>query len=187
MRPFQADDPFEVPPTLLLAGFGAANQAVARALTARGHDLIAFDDRGDPKVVTAAAALGLELEIAPGPARLHELVRSAGAVIPTPGLPERHAVLAAASARGVPAASELDLAGAWDSRPVAAVTGTSGKTTVTEMVVAALESSGMAAVAAGNNDLPLVSAIERSDVEVFVVEASSFRLSHSRSFDADAA
>ena len=178
---------FEVPPSLLLAGFGAANQAVARALMARGHDLIVFDDRGDSAVVTAAATLGLELESAPGPDRLDELVRSAGAVIPTPGLPERHPVLAAAAARGVPAASELDLAGAWDSRPIAAVTGTSGKTTVTEMVVAALESSGVTAVAAGNNDLPLVSAIERGDVEVFVVEASSFRLSHSRSFEADAA
>ena len=55
------------------------------------------------------------------------------------------------------------------------------------MVVAALESSGVAAAAAGNNDLPLVSAIELADVEVFVVEAASFRLSHSRNFEADAA
>ena len=187
MRPAPVEDAFEVPQSLLLAGFGAANQAVARALMARDHDLIVFDDHPDPAVATAAATLGLELEIAPDPGRLDELIRSAEAVIPTPGLPERHPVLAAATARGVPTASEFDLAGAWDSRPIAAVTGTSGKTTVTEMVVAALESSGVAAVAAGNNDLPLVSAIERSDVEVFVVEASSFRLSHSRSFRANAA
>ncbi len=186
MRP-PAADVFEVPRSLLLAGFGATNQAVARALVARGHDIIVFDDGPDSAAVRAATSLGLELESAPGPDRLDELVRSADAVIPTPGLPERHPVLAAATARGLSAAGELDLAGAWDSRPIAAVTGTSGKTTVTEMVVAALESSGVAAVAAGNNDLPLVSAIERSDVEVFVVEASSFRLSHSRSFGADAA
>ena len=187
MRPARARGPFEVPPSLLLAGFGATNQAVARALMARDHDLTVFDDRHDPAVVTAAATLGVELETAPGPGRLDQLVRSAGAIIPTPGLPEHHPVLAAAAAHGVPTASELDLAGAWDSRPIAAVTGTSGKTTVTETVVAALRSSGVAAVAAGNNDLPLVSAIERGDVEVFVVEASSFRLSHSRSFEADAA
>ncbi len=169
---------FDVPPRLLLAGFGAANQAVARALLSRGHEVVVFDDRPGPDAATAAATLGLELETAPGPDRLDELVRSIGAVIPTPGLPERHPVLAL----GAPTASELDLAGAWDSRPIAAVTGTSGKTTVTETVVAALESSGVAAAAAGNNDLPLVSAIELSEVEVFVVEASSFRLGHSRSF-----
>ena len=187
MTPARRPGVFEVPPSLLLAGFGAANQAVARALAARGHDIAAFDDLGDPETVTAAAALGLDLQISPGRDRLDELVRSAGAVIPTPGLPDHHPVLAAATARGVPTASEFDLAGAWDSRPIAAVTGTSGKTTVTEIVVAALESSGVAAVAAGNNDLPLVSAIERPDVEVFVAEASSFRLSHSRCFEADAA
>ena len=56
MRPSRAGDPFEVPPRLLLAGFGAANQAVARALVARDHDLIVFDDRGDSAVVTAAAS-----------------------------------------------------------------------------------------------------------------------------------
>lgn len=187
MMPARRAGVFAVPPSLLLAGFGEANQAVARALAARGHDVAAFDDRGSPDAVTAAAALDLDLQISPGPDRLDELVRSAGAVIPTPGLPDHHPVLAAATARGVPTASEFDLAGAWDSRPIAAITGTSGKTTVTEMVVAALECSGMVAVAAGNNDLPLVSAIERPDVEVFVAEASSFRLSHSRGFEADAA
>ncbi len=178
---------FEVPSTLLLAGFGAANQAVARSLAARGHEVVVFDDRGGSAVVSAAAELGVEVEIAPGPDRLDRLVRSVGAVLPTPGLPEHHPVLAAAAARAVPTAGEFDLAAAWDSRPIAAVTGTSGKTTVTETVVAALEASGVAAAAAGNNELPLVSALERLDVDVFVVEASSFRLGHSRSFAPSAA
>ncbi len=182
-----AREPFEAPPSLLLAGFGAANRAVARALTARGHEVVVFDDRGGAEAVAAAASDGLDLEVAPDPRRMIEMVRAVGAVIPTPGMPEHHPVLAAAASLGVPTASELDLAAAWDSRPIAAVTGTSGKTTVTRMIVAALECSGVGAAAAGNNDLPLVSAIERTDVDVFVVEASSFRLAHSRRFGADAA
>ena len=185
--PRQTDAAAEVPPALLLAGFGAANRAVARALAARSHTVAAFDDDPDAAAVAAAEALGLDLECAPGVQRLDELVRAVDAVIPTPGLPEHHPVLAAARSRGVPTASEFDLAAAWDPRPVAAVTGTSGKTTVTEMVVAALRLSGLSAVTAGNNDLPLVTAIERPDVQVFVAEASSFRLSHSRGFQPDAA
>ena len=177
----------EVPPSLLLAGFGEANRAVARALTARGHTVSAFDDSPDSAAAAAAETLGLNLETAPGARRLDELVRDADALIPTPGLPEHHQVLASARDRGVPTLSELDLAGAWDPRRIAAVTGTSGKTTVTDTVVAALRSSGLPAVAAGNNDLPLVTAIERTDVEVFVVEASSFRLAHSQRFAPDAA
>ncbi|NIR41845.1 MAG: UDP-N-acetylmuramoyl-L-alanine--D-glutamate ligase, partial [Actinobacteria bacterium] len=57
----------------------------------------------------------------------------------TPGLPERHPVFAAAAAGDVPVVSEFDLAAVWDDRPVVAVTGTNGKTTVVELSVAALE------------------------------------------------
>ena len=177
----------EVPPSLLLAGFGATNRAVARALLSRGHTVTAFDDGPGATAAADAEALGLELEVAPDTDRLDHLVRAADTMIPTPGLPENHRALTAARARRVPTASEFDLARAWDSRPIAAVTGTSGKTTVTEMVVAALRSSGVTAVAAGNNELPLVAAIDSDDVEVFVVEASSFRLAHSRCFEPQAA
>ncbi len=172
----------QVPESVLLAGFGAANRAVAEALAARSHRVVAFDDRRSDEAAAAAHAAGVELEFAPAGPRLAQLVRNAGVVIPTPGLPEGHDVLAEARARGVPTAGEFDLAAAWDCRPIAAVTGTSGKTTTTEMVVAALEASGVAALASGNNDLPLVAALDRTEVEVFVVEASSFRLAHSWSF-----
>ena len=177
----------EVPPSLLLAGFGATNRAVARALLSRGHTVAAFDDGPSATAAADAEALSLELEIAPDNDRLDQLIRATDTMIPTPGLPEHHRALTAARARRVPTASEFDLARAWDSRPIAAVTGTSGKTTVTEMAVAALRSSGVTAVAAGNNELPLVAAIDSDDVEVFVVEASSFRLAHSRCFQPQAA
>ncbi len=173
----------EVPGSVLLAGFGATNRAVARALLSRGHTVTAFDDGPGAAATGGAEALDLELQIAPDPRRLDRLVSAADAMIPTPGMPEHHRALELARARGVPTASEFDLARAWDSRPVAAVTGTSGKTTVTEMAVAALRCSGVSAAAAGNNDLPLVAAIEADDVEVFVVEASSFRLAHSLCFE----
>ena len=79
------------------------------------------------------------------------------------------------------------LAARWDDRPVVAVTGTDGKTTVTTMVTEMLEASGRRAVACGNTETPLVEAIDDAATEVFVVEASSFRLGHSRRFRPDVA
>ena len=62
--------------------------------------------------------------------------------------------------------------------PCVAITGTNGKTTVTTLVTAMLGASGIVAVDAGNTEVPLVAAIDDPDLEVFVVEASSFRLGH---------
>ena len=79
--------------------------------------------------------------------------------------------------------SEFDLAREWDDRPLVAVTGTDGKTTVTTMVTDMLVASGRRARAVGNTEVPLVEAIDDADVDVFVVEASSFRLGHTQRFE----
>jgi UDP-N-acetylmuramoylalanine--D-glutamate ligase len=108
------------------------------------------------------------------------LVADVDAVLPSPGIPDRHPVFALAEASDRPVLSEYDLARNWDDRPVIAITGTDGKTTVTTLVHDMLVESGQRAVACGNNELPLVSALEREEPEVFVVEASSFQLGHTQ-------
>jgi len=104
------------------------------------------------------------------------------ALLPSPGVPDRHPAFVAADRAGVPVLSEFDLAARWDDRPIVAITGTDGKTTVTTLVTEMLEASGRPALAVGNTDVPLVDAITRPDLDVFVVEASSFRLGHTRHF-----
>ncbi len=54
----------------------------------------------------------------------------------------------------MPILSEFDLAGWWDDRPVLAITGTDGKTTVTTLVRDMLAGSGLAAEAVGNTEVP---------------------------------
>ena len=165
----------------LLWGMGATNRAVAAALRRRGCDFIAIDDAPPERARRAAAEAGVVLQAPPADAELATLMSRCGAFLPTPGLADRHRAMRAAVAAGTAILSEFDLAAAWDDRPVVAVTGTNGKTTVTTLVAAALAPSA-AAVAAGNNDLPLVSAVEDPAPAVFVAEASSFRLGRSRSF-----
>ncbi|MEZ5244412.1 MAG: UDP-N-acetylmuramoyl-L-alanine--D-glutamate ligase [Acidimicrobiales bacterium] len=162
----------------LLVGMGITNRAVAGALLRRGHRIVAIDDRVDDELRTAAADLGLELVESPSTETLRDLAVDADFVVPAPGLPESHV----AFSLGLPVVSELDLAAAWDKRPIAAITGTNGKTTVVELCVAALEQAGIRAIAAGNTDVPLVAAIDQVDIDVFVVEASSFRLAQVQSF-----
>ena len=57
-------------------------------------------------------------------------------------MPDAHPVFAAAAAARCRCSVEFDLAGRWDDRPLVAITGTDGKTTVTTMVTAMLRASG---------------------------------------------
>lgn len=166
----------------LLVGYGVTNQAVARALVRRGAEVVVVDDRPGPAAEEVARADGIALRPGPGADEWTDLVADRDALVPTPGLPEVHPSFAAAAAAGVPVLSEFDLAQAWDDRPLLAITGTDGKTTVTTLVTDMLEASGRRAAAVGNTEVPLVSAIDDPAIEVFVVEASSFRLGHSRHF-----
>jgi UDP-N-acetylmuramoylalanine--D-glutamate ligase len=152
----------------LLIGFGITNQAVAAALHAHGHEYVVIDDKDTDGV--------------PDVAEYERLIGDVDAVVPSPGVGDVHVALDLARRAGVPIRSEFDLAAEWDDRPLLAVTGTDGKTTVTTLTTTMLQASGVRAVAVGNTEVPLVAAIEDPEIDVFVVEASSFRIDHSERF-----
>ncbi len=170
------------PRRVLVLGLGVTGLAVTRALTRRGTAVVAVDDHPTEDALSGARSLAVDLMIAPGEAELGAALDGVDLVLPSPGVPDRHPVFRLAAERGVPVRSEFDLAGAWDRRPVVAVTGTDGKTTVTTMVTAMLNRSGLQAEACGNTDVPLVEALDDPATDVFVVEASSFRLGHTHRF-----
>ena len=154
-------------------------RAVAAALARRSLEVVVGDDAPGPAARALAAELGVEILDSAG---VVDALSRADAYVPTPGLAEGHVTMDAARAAGVAVLSEFDLAAAWDDRPVVAITGTNGKTTVTELVADVLARSGVPAVTAGNTDVPLVEAIDDPAPDWFVVEASSFRLGYSRRF-----
>ena len=168
---------------VLVVGMGVTGCAVAMALGARDHEIIVADDRPDAAAARVASAglASVEIHDSTDHDLLSALVSNAAVVIPSPGVPPRHPSYTLADSTGVPVVSELDLAAQWDNRPLAAITGTNGKTTVTVLTERMLNRSGISALGAGNTDVALVDAIDR-DVSTFVVEASSFRLHRARNF-----
>jgi len=167
----------------LVVGFAITGQAMTRAVIEREIDVIVVDDHPSPEARRAAQLQAVELVESPAIDELAALIALADVVLPSPGVPDRHPVFALARAADVPVFSEFDLAARWDDRPVLAITGTDGKTTVTTMVTDMMTESGFGSAAVGNTDIPLIEAIGRDDLDVFVVEASSFRLGHTRHFE----
>lgn len=168
--------------TAVVHGFGVTGRAMAKALRAHGVMVVAFDDSVTDEMVSDAIRYDVRLERNVDANKLRELLAVADVYLPSPGVPETHRAFSIAAEMSVPIESEFDLAARWDSRPIVAVTGTDGKTTVTTLIAAMLRESGIDAVECGNLELPLVEAINESRTQVFVVEASSFRLASTRLF-----
>ena len=183
MNPAQTHPGFSVTDgrPLLLWGMGVTNFAVAEACLERDLEVIVGDDNPSDAMLAELEKLSLELTRAEREDSIRDLLRACQAVVPTPGLPDRHPLIQIAHATRTPLLSEFALAAEWDSRPLLAVTGTNGKTTVTTIAAEALRRS-FAAELAGNNDVPLVRAISKQKPQLFVVEASSFRLEHAGRF-----
>ncbi len=168
------------PQSALLVGFGVTNTAVAKLLVQLGHTVSIFEDHPQPNHHKTADGLGIEL--LHSRSALSSRVLESDFVVPTPGLSETHPGYRLAQENNVLLVSELDISAALDDRQILSVTGTNGKTTVVTLCTEALNRSGVRALAAGNNELPLVAAIADPTPQVFVVEASSFRLANVTKF-----
>ncbi|MGI9600881.1 MAG: UDP-N-acetylmuramoyl-L-alanine--D-glutamate ligase [Acidimicrobiales bacterium] len=167
----------------VIVGLGVTGIAVAERLLSRGVEITVIEDHPRPEHDDLIAGWGARLVPAPSATELADTLPGADVLLPSPGVPHSHPTFEVAQQVGVQVASEFDLARRWDDRPVVAVTGTDGKTTVTTMITEMLVADGRPAVAAGNTDVPLVTAIDDPATEVFVVEASSFRLGHTCRFN----
>ncbi|CAB4878379.1 unannotated protein [freshwater metagenome] len=178
---------------VLVYGVAIAGRAAIRGLLQRGYHVVAADDAVDPAKIAVADEFGVELVASPDADTIQRLVTDCDFVAPAPGVPETHAVVMAALAMGRPLRTEIDLAYEWEQqrsggpRPMLAVTGTDGKTTTTLLATEMLHAAGLRAMAVGNTDVPLVEAIDDDTLDVFVVECTSFRLSWTTCFRAEAA
>ena len=169
----------------LVIGLAETGVAVARALRTEGWDVTVLEDTPavSPKYaerVEAVRVTGARIVESPTDAQVRELVAGVDLVVPSPLVRPGHAAIVDAVARGIAVRSEIDLAAERARVPIVAVTGTNGKTTVTSMVAAMLEASGVPAIAAGNIGRPLIDAVTDPLFDhgggVIVAEVSSFQL-----------
>jgi UDP-N-acetylmuramoylalanine--D-glutamate ligase len=104
-----------------------------------------------------------------------EVLNGIDLVVASPGFSERALPVVETLESGLPLWSEIEFAWRHLKAPVVAITGTNGKTSVTEATVAMLDASGLDVSATGNIGAPLSDYAE-SDDDVLVVEVSSFQL-----------
>ena len=84
--------------------------------------------------------------------------------------------------------SEVDIFGAFFKKPIIAITGTVGKTTITSLLSDMLRASGKRVITGGNIGIPLLSLInQQHEGDLAVIELSSFQLAICKTFAPDLA
>jgi UDP-N-acetylmuramoylalanine--D-glutamate ligase len=159
----------------LVVGLGASGTAAARVLARADVEVVMVDDAPDHPAAERLRTEGFEVLL--GRAPVEAFGPDIDLVVPSPGVPEHAPVLIAAAERQVPVWSEPELAWRLYPRRLFAVTGTNGKTSVTELLAAMLQAGGVAAVACGNIGTPMCDAAANAAADtVLVAELSSFQL-----------
>jgi UDP-N-acetylmuramoylalanine--D-glutamate ligase len=170
--------PITVPPLLIdrlsrpvaILGGGVSGEGVGELLAKLGATKTVYDAKG--------------IEFTPSAARQHDLV------VFSPGFPLDHPWLGIARNQGALCVGELDFAAMFWRGKVVAITGTNGKTTLSEFLTHALRSVGGRAVATGNIGHSFSRLVAETDggepAITAVCEVSSFQAESLSHFKADA-
>ncbi len=172
-RPPLPEGPF------LVVGLARSGRAAAIALAERGARVVAVDS-ANPSGLEGLRQVGVEIHL---DATGLELLDQVNAVVKSPGVPREAEAVSAARERGMPVLGELELGWRLLPNQFVAVTGTNGKTTVTEWLGEVWRRAERPVAVAGNVGTPLASLPETLAADATVIcECSSFQLEDSEAF-----
>lgn len=157
----------------LILGAGLSGMAAARLARRQGMAVTLFDRSPPSALVEGCGMAAGDWDPL--------LLEGVDLVIASPGFSERSRPVVDTLEAGLPIWSEIEFAYQSLRSPVIAITGTNGKTSVTEATAAMLDASGLDAPATGNIGAPL-SDFTEVVYDAVVVEVSSFQLRFTEQF-----
>ena len=170
----------------IVVGLGRTGLSCARFLHARHESFAVTDNRAAPPESAALQKLAPDTDVRFG-AFDEALLDDANRVIASPGVSLREPFMMSAAIRGVPIIGDIELFAREAKAPIAAVTGTNGKSTVTTLVARMAEAAGKRVLAGGNLGRPALDLLDDPAPDLYVLELSSFQLDTTRSLKTAAA
>jgi len=116
-----------------------------------------------------------------------EIILSANEVIKSPGIKENSPLILNIRSKGIPVISEIEFAGRYAKGIKICVTGSNGKTTVTNLIYHMLKKAGKKVAMSGNVGNSFAMSVASEDHDFHVIELSSFQLDGMYEFKAEVA
>lgn len=170
----------------IVVGLGYTGLSCVPYLRGTGYDVVVCDSRTDPPLAAALAALDATVPLYAGPFS-PRLLAEADLLVISPGVSMKDPAIRSAVANNVPIVGDIELFARVCAAPIIAITGANGKSTVTSLVGEMLRACGRTVEVAGNIGVPVLSLLDRSAPDFYVLELSSFQLETTSSLNAQAA
>jgi UDP-N-acetylmuramoylalanine--D-glutamate ligase len=175
--------------TAVVVGLGKSGFSTARYLLRHGYDVSVTDSRAEPPEWPRLKALGAELgrEIVVHAGGFDAaLLDGSGLLVVSPGVARHGAFFEAARARGLEVIGDVELFARAARAPVAGVTGTNGKSTVTTLLAGMAARAGLRTRSGGNLGEPALDLLDDA-AQLYVLELSSYQLETTHSLSLAAA
>lgn len=100
-------------------------------------------------------------------------------VFVSPGIPQTQNIMVWASAQNIPISSDITLFSRYAQAPIIGITGSNGKSTVTQLLGEMIANDGKKVAVGGNIGTPALNCLDES-VDYYVLELSSYQLDYTK-------
>ncbi len=174
----------------VVVGLGKTGLSCARFLHAAGEPFCVVDSRQQPPCLSVFRQEFPDVQLELGEFSAATLCAARELVV-SPGISLQEAALQQAARQGVSICGDIDLFSRHARRPIVAVTGSNGKSTVVSLLGDMARRSGVAVGVGGNldgaNAAPALDLLRRGNHELYILELSSFQLETTRHLNAEVA
>jgi UDP-N-acetylmuramoylalanine--D-glutamate ligase len=168
-----------------VVGTGITGLSVARFFAEKQQAFVLLDTRLVPPNIEKIKAEFSDITIELGELNIDTL-RSCDEIIVSPGVSLETPALVAAKSAGIPVIGDIELFVRYAKAPIVAITGSNAKSTVTTLVGEMAAHAGFNVAVGGNLGTPALELLN-DEVELYVMELSSFQLETVSKLNAKAA
>ena len=169
----------------IVVGLGKSGMSLVRFLAQQGVSFAVADTRENPPELATLRRDYPQVEVRCGELDVEFLCR-ADELYVSPGLALATPALQAAAARGVKLSGDIDLFARNAKAPIVAISGSNAKSTVTTLVGEMALAAGKRVAVGGNLGTPALDLLS-DDIELYVMELSSFQLETTNQLGAEVA
>lgn len=173
------EQPNTLPDSATVIGLGKTGLSCARYLCAQGVKVSLNDTREQPPGLERLHAELPDVDVRLGGLDM-DLIQASEMLVVSPGVSLDTPEIAMAKAYGVPVIGDIELFAREARAPIVAITGSNGKSSVTTLVGQMAEAAGRKVAVGGNLGAPALQLLD-DEVELYVLEISSFQLESTES------